>query len=74
MVPTLLHKLHSGISSSRKKKEVHVHSIDAKVETNAPKVDVICKGLMIKGVIIDSGSSVNVMIEDIMSTLGLHIT
>ena len=74
MVPTLRRELHSGISSSRKKKkEVHAHSIDVEVDIHSHKVDVIFKGLMIRGVVIDGGSSINVMIEEIMSTLGLCI-
>ena len=64
----------SGISSSRKKKkEVHVHSIDAEVDIDAPKVDVICNGLVIKGVIIDREFSINMMTKEIMITLWLHI-
>lgn len=50
----------------------HVHLVEAEFDSCAPLVEVICHGIPLKGILVDGGVGMNVMIVSTMETLGLQ--
>ena len=46
--------------------------VEAEVDIYSPQVDVVCNDLHVKNVLVDGGSTVNVISEVLMETLGLR--
>ncbi len=51
--------------------EKEVHLVEVKFDWCAPLVDVVCHEIPLKGILMDGGAGMNVMIISTMETLGL---
>jgi len=46
--------------------------VEAKFDSCAPLVEVVCHGIPLKGILMDGGAGMNVLIVSTMETLGLQ--
>lgn len=46
--------------------------MEAEFDSCAPLVEVVCHGIPLKGILVDGGAKMNVMIVSTMETLGLQ--
>ena len=67
-------KCHTTLTSSlvrRRQRNKEVHEVSLNLDPGAPTIDVSIDGVLITGVQVDGGSSVNLMTADTMEKLGL---